>query len=66
LLKERTGIMVDEIFDRGYQSGRAELHAGIDNGLARIARSFGDGIKVLHRIQWSAPWNGTNKRARCG
>ena len=27
--------MVDEIFDRSYQSGRAELNAGIDRALRR-------------------------------
>jgi hypothetical protein len=48
--------MRDEIFDRDYQSGRAELHAGIDRAIANIGRSLGDSLKVLHRIEWSAPW----------
>ena len=34
--------MRDEIFDRDYQAGRAELHAGIDRAVATIGRSLGD------------------------
>ena len=48
--------MVDEIFDRNYQSGRAGLNAGIDRGLARIGRSVMRGFEVLNRIQFAAPW----------
>ena len=48
--------MVDEIFDRTYQDGRADLHRGVDRLFATIAREFGQGMKVLHDIQWSAPW----------
>ncbi|MEO6359523.1 MAG: hypothetical protein ABIO43_02980 [Sphingomicrobium sp.] len=48
--------MMDEIFDRNYQSGREALNRGIDRGLqtfvARIRRSF----ETLNRIQWNAPW----------
>ena len=53
--------MRDEIFDRSYQSGRAELNAGIERGLERIARSAGAAFDSLHRIQFAAPWN---KRSR--
>jgi hypothetical protein len=44
--------MRDEMFDRDYQRGRAEL-AGLD----RLFASAGRGLSVLHRIQWSAPWD---------
>jgi len=54
--------MVDEIFDRTYQSGRAQLNAGIDRALASLARTLGDSFKVLHRIEWSAPWQQEAKR----
>jgi hypothetical protein len=52
--------MVDEIFDRGYQSGRAELHAGIDRLIARIGSAFkaiGPGLTALNRLEWTAPWD---------
>jgi hypothetical protein len=52
--------MRDEIFDREYQAGRAEFHAGIDRLIASIGRSIGDSLNALHRIEWSAPWRVTN------
>ena len=48
--------MVDELFDRTYQSGRAELNSGIDRTFAAMAHELGKGLKTLQRIQWSAPW----------
>ncbi len=49
--------MMDEIFDRTYQQGRAELNAGIDRAIANVAGEFGKTFAVLHRLEWSAPWN---------
>ena len=48
--------MIDEIFDRQYQAGRADLNAGLDRAFAAIGRGVGDTLKVLHRIEWDAPW----------
>ena len=56
--------MQDEIFDRTYQSGRAELNAGLDRAFAKIGRALGDSFEVLHRIEWSAPWQREAKRPR--
>ena len=53
--------MIDEIFDRQYQAGRAELNAGLDRAFAAIGRTVGDSLKVLHRIEWSAPWAAKTK-----
>ena len=55
--------MIDEIFDRNYQSGRAELNAGLDRLFAGIGKTVRDSFTVLHRIEWSAPWERTTKRA---
>ena len=52
--------MVDEIYDRGYQAGRAEMHAGIDRLIARVRNAFvtaGRGFAALNRLEWDAPWN---------
>ena len=49
--------MIDEIFDRTYQGGRAELNAGIDRAVAAIGRELGKSLTALHRIEWSAPWS---------
>ncbi len=52
--------MMDEIFDRTYQAGRADFNAGLDRGFRRVGEGIGSTIgkslKVLHRFEWSAPW----------
>ena len=48
--------MMDEIFDRNYQAGRADFNAGLDRGFARIGSALAATFKTLHRIQWHAPW----------
>jgi hypothetical protein len=53
--------MVDEMLDRAYQQGRAELNDGIARSLARLASTVGDGLRALHRFEWSAPWNQAGK-----
>ena len=52
--------MVDELFDRTYQSGRASLN----DGLRAVFAGIGDSFKVLHKIEWSAPWTAPRKPAR--
>ena len=56
--------MVDEIFDRNYQSARADLNDGLRVLFSGIRRAVGDSLKVLHRIEWSAPWEAPKKPAR--
>ena len=48
--------MMDEIFDRTYQQGRADLNDGLDALFAAIGREVGTSLKALHRLEWSAPW----------
>ena len=48
--------MIDEIYDRQYQAGRADLHAGIDRAVAAVGRELGKSLKAVHRFEWSAPW----------
>ena len=50
--KRTEAIMRDEIYDREYQAGREELHAGIDRLVAEIGQTF----KMISAIQFSAPW----------
>jgi hypothetical protein len=56
--------MVDEIYDRHYQDARAELNAAIASAFARLGSAAGNAFKVLNRIEYSAPWANTPKRAR--
>ena len=55
--------MIDESFDRQYQSGRAALNDGLDRGFAAIGREFRKTFDAFHDIQWSAPWT-ARSRAR--
>lgn len=48
--------MMDQHFDRQYQSGRAALNDGIDTLAARLVRETRAVFDALHRIQFSAPW----------
>ena len=56
--------MVDEIFDRAYQAGRADMNAVIVSGIAQLGRAIGNSFKVLNRIEYSAPWATRPRRAR--
>jgi len=56
--------MIDEIFDRGYQAARADMNAGVADAFSGIGQTIGDSLKVLHRIEWSAPWAPPKKRVR--
>jgi hypothetical protein len=56
--------MVDEIFDRAYQDGRADLNRGIEQLFGSIAREIGNSFQVLHDVQWSAPWTAKAKASK--
>ncbi len=56
--------MIDEIFDRQYQSGRKELHDGIDRLIQRAGRALAATFEAMHRVQFAAPW-AKNKRPGC-
>ena len=57
--------MIDEIFDRQYQAGRAELNAALAGRLQPSwPRSLLNAFKVLNRIEYSAPWAAKARRAR--
>jgi len=57
--------MIDEIFDRGYQSGRAQLNASLADGIVRLTGSVMNAFNVLNRIEYQAPWTARSKRVRC-
>lgn len=56
--------MVDEIFDRGYQTARGQLNASLSTAFTGVSRTIGDSLKLLHEIEWSAPWAPRKKRVR--
>jgi hypothetical protein len=55
-------MMRDEIFDRDYQAGRDALHGGMDRLVEGIAKS----LRVLHAIQFDAPWSRDSNRRAAG
>jgi|KBSSwiStaDraftv2_1062776.scaffolds.fasta_scaffold480700_2 hypothetical protein len=56
--------MIDEIFDRNYQAGRAQLNASLTNAFSRLGEAVGNAFAVLQRIEYSEPWKVTRKAAR--
>jgi hypothetical protein len=56
--------MIDEMFDRDYRAGRDALNEAILGFVTRFGAAFGNAFKVLHRIEYSAPWAVKPKRAR--
>jgi hypothetical protein len=53
--------MVDEIYDRGYQAGRAELHDGMDALVRKIRNAFAPALSAIHHFEWDAPWDAKAK-----
>jgi len=56
--------MIDQLYDRAYRDGRADLNASLAGTIAGIGKAIGNSFQVLHRIEWSAPWEQKAKRAR--
>lgn len=56
--------MVDEIFDRQYQTGRAQLNTAIGAAIGHLAKTIHDAFEVLVRIEYQSPWTAKAKRAR--
>jgi hypothetical protein len=56
--------MIDEIFDRQYQTGREQMNAALLDGFSRFGRSVVNAFTVLNRIEYSAPWAAKARRAR--
>lgn len=56
--------MIDEVFDRAYRDGRAQLNSGLTSLFAGLGKAIGNSFTVLNRIEWSAPWEQKSKRAR--
>jgi hypothetical protein len=48
--------MVDEIYDRHYREGRAELNASIDRAFRQFGTAVSNAFNVLQRIEYNAPW----------
>jgi hypothetical protein len=49
--------MVDEIYDRGFQAGRAELNQGISALAAKLRKAVAPALSAIHHFEWDAPWS---------
>jgi hypothetical protein len=56
--------MIDEMFDRHYQAGRAELNASIAAGARRLGHAVHNAFEVLVNIEYQAPWSVKTGRIR--
>jgi hypothetical protein len=57
--------MIDEIYDRSFQAGRADLNRSLVAIFARIRDAIIPVMASLHRIEWDAPWeSGTRMKAK--
>ena len=57
--------MVDELFDRTYQAGRAELNAGLARGFRAFREALRNAFVVLNRIEYQAPWSESARKPHC-
>jgi len=48
--------MVDEIYDRGYQAGRAELNQAIAALASKLRTTLIPALSAIHHFEWDAPW----------
>ncbi len=48
--------MVDEIYDRMYQEGRADLQRHVGRLFGSVASELGKSLKAMHSLEWTAPW----------
>ena len=48
--------MIDEIYDRAFQAGRADLNRGLGAIFTGIRNGLRPVLAALHRIEWDAPW----------
>jgi hypothetical protein len=56
--------MIDQMFDRHYQSGRADLNSALDLMFRRIGGAADNAFRVLNRIEYNAPWLERRRKAK--
>ena len=57
--------MVDEIFDRHYQTVRRELNASISGTFSRLIDAIRNAFEVLVKIEYQSPWTAPTRKAKC-
>lgn len=49
--------MIDEIYDRSYQAGRAELNRTITDFARKLRAVFAPAFSAIYHFEWDAPWS---------
>jgi hypothetical protein len=62
--EERMITVIDQIFDRNYQHGRADLNAALVGALKHVGNVLDEAFAALNRIEYSAPWAVPGRKAR--
>jgi hypothetical protein len=57
--------MIDELYDRDLQAGRAAMNDTLLAAAQRFGAAFTNAFKVLNRIEYSTPWSTPLRRPRC-
>jgi hypothetical protein len=56
--------MIDQMFDRAYQQGRAEMNATLTIAVRRAGTAIANAFRVLNRIEYDAPWLHRTRKGR--
>jgi hypothetical protein len=56
--------MIDEMFDRAYQKGRADLNSSLAIAFRRVGTAVSNAFEVLNRIEYDAPWLRRTRKGR--
>jgi hypothetical protein len=57
--------MIDQLWDRQYRDGRDQLHTGIDRLVEKVRCSTGTVFRLMHAIQFDAPWAPRSRDVEC-
>ena len=49
--------MIDQIYDRDFQAGRAELNKGLIAFAHGLRNAIAPALSAVHHFEWDAPWN---------
>ena len=48
--------MVDEIYDRDYQAGRADLNEALVGFARKVRSTIAPALSAAYHFEWDAPW----------
>ena len=58
--------MIDQLYDRSYQSARAQMNIDTAKQIRLLFLSVGAAFRALNRIEYAAPWAERRRTGNCG